>query len=374
MSSTGTWFFKRRALAFGIMAAGSSLGGVILPIMVDRIIARAGFPWAMRGAAFLLLALLIYANLTVRSRLPPSPKPWSLMEFVLPFRELTFSLVVFASFLFFAGMFLPFTFVILSAQHDGMSERLAAYLVPILNAGKSPHCRLISTSPIFFFPPGIQKQSRTPLKIKIQKTRFLTNNQSLHLRPHHPGLHRRQIRPLQHHDYNMHSLHPPRLMPVAPGPRQHPLHPLRGLLRIQQRRLRLPRPRPRGPDLGYPPDRRADGFHVRGRQCGGPDGESDRRGAREQRGRRLLGAAGLLRRDDGGGQFGVCGFAVESGRVGVCQGVSDIFGGAGRGGEKGKHNRVCMKLERGVYVYVCLAHWVFEYDTPPLARFGAAGS
>ncbi|CAL8577887.1 hypothetical protein XPA_003699 [Xanthoria parietina] len=134
MSSTGTWFFKRRALAFGIMAAGSSLGGVILPIMVDRIIARAGFPWAMRGAAFLLLALLIYANLTVRSRLPPSPKPWSLMEFVLPFRELTFSLVVFASFLFFAGMFLPFTFVILSAQHDGMSERLAAYLVPILNA------------------------------------------------------------------------------------------------------------------------------------------------------------------------------------------------------------------------------------------------
>ncbi|KAI4111342.1 MAG: hypothetical protein LQ339_000541 [Xanthoria mediterranea] len=134
MSSTGTWFFKRRALAFGIMAAGSSLGGVILPIMVDRIIARAGFPWAMRGAAFLLLALLIYANLTVRSRLPPSPKPWSLMEFVLPFRELPFSLVVFASFLFFAGMFLPFTFVILSAQHDGMSERLAAYLVPILNA------------------------------------------------------------------------------------------------------------------------------------------------------------------------------------------------------------------------------------------------
>lgn len=152
MSSTGTWFFKRRALAFGIMAAGSSLGGVILPIMVDRIIARAGFPWAMRGAAFLLLGLLIYANLTVRSRLPPSPKPWSLMEFVLPFRELPFSLVVFASFLFFAGMFLPFTFVILSAQHDGMSERLAAYLVPILNAGKSPHCRLIFTSLVLHFP------------------------------------------------------------------------------------------------------------------------------------------------------------------------------------------------------------------------------
>ena len=138
MSSTGTWFFKRRALAFGIMAAGSSLGGVILPIMVDHVIDQAGFPWAMRSAAFLLLALLIYANLTVRSRLPPSPKPWSLMEFILPFQELPFLLVVSTSFLFFFGMFLPFNYIILSAEYHGMSQRLAAYLVPILNAGKKP--------------------------------------------------------------------------------------------------------------------------------------------------------------------------------------------------------------------------------------------
>ncbi|KAL8681288.1 MAG: hypothetical protein Q9186_002599 [Xanthomendoza sp. 1 TL-2023] len=118
MSSTGTWFFKRRALAFGLVASGSSLGGVILPIMVDNIIARSGFPWAMRSAAFLLLGLLIYANLTVRSRLPPSPKPWSLVEFILPLRELSYSLTVLAAFLFFFGMFLPFTFIILSAEHD----------------------------------------------------------------------------------------------------------------------------------------------------------------------------------------------------------------------------------------------------------------
>ncbi|KAL8955283.1 MAG: hypothetical protein Q9193_006809 [Seirophora villosa] len=134
LSSTGTWFFKRRALAFGFMAAGSSLGGVILPIMVNQIIARSGFPWAMRGVAFLLLGLLVYANLTVRSRLPPSPKPWSFMEFVYPFRDPPYFLVVFASFLFFFGMFLPFTFIILSAEHDGMSMRLADYLIPILNA------------------------------------------------------------------------------------------------------------------------------------------------------------------------------------------------------------------------------------------------
>lgn len=31
MNSVGTWFFKRRAFAFGVMAAGSSLGGVHIP-------------------------------------------------------------------------------------------------------------------------------------------------------------------------------------------------------------------------------------------------------------------------------------------------------------------------------------------------------
>lgn len=116
------------------MASGSSLGGVIFPIMVERLVVRVGFGWAMRAAAFLILALLIYANLTVKSRLPPSPKPWSLHEFVDPLKELPFFLVVTSSFLFFFGMFLPFNYIILYAEENGMSRRLASYLIPILNA------------------------------------------------------------------------------------------------------------------------------------------------------------------------------------------------------------------------------------------------
>ena len=36
MSSVVSWFFKRRAAAFGIMVSGSSLGGVVLPIMMNH--------------------------------------------------------------------------------------------------------------------------------------------------------------------------------------------------------------------------------------------------------------------------------------------------------------------------------------------------
>lgn len=38
MSTITTWFFKKRAFAFGIIAGGSSLGGVILPIMVRSLV------------------------------------------------------------------------------------------------------------------------------------------------------------------------------------------------------------------------------------------------------------------------------------------------------------------------------------------------
>lgn len=134
MSSTTTWFFRKRAFALGIMAAGSSLGGVIFPIMVERIIAKAGFGWAMRASAFLVLGMLIYANLTVKSRIPPMPKPWAIMDFISPFKEMPFLLTVLASFLFFFGMFLPFTFIILSAEYNGMSANLAGYLLAVLNA------------------------------------------------------------------------------------------------------------------------------------------------------------------------------------------------------------------------------------------------
>lgn len=42
------WFFAKRGLAYGVVAAGSSIGGVIFPIMTQRLIPMIGFPWTMR--------------------------------------------------------------------------------------------------------------------------------------------------------------------------------------------------------------------------------------------------------------------------------------------------------------------------------------
>ncbi|KAI9854583.1 MAG: hypothetical protein M1830_006521, partial [Pleopsidium flavum] len=102
--------------------------------MVDRLVQEVEFGWAMRISAFLIVFMLIIANLTVKSRIPPSSTPLALMEFVHPLKEIHFLLVCVGCFLFFFGMFLHLNFIIVQARANGMSAHLVGYIVAILNA------------------------------------------------------------------------------------------------------------------------------------------------------------------------------------------------------------------------------------------------
>lgn len=134
MSSLVSWFSKRRAAAFGIMVSGSSLGGVVLPIMMTKLIDSIGFPWMMRTVAFLFLVLLTFSCLTVKSRLPPRPRPFRFMEYVDALKDVRMAVTIAALFFFMWGMFLPFNYVLLQAEAAGTSPTLIPYLLPILNA------------------------------------------------------------------------------------------------------------------------------------------------------------------------------------------------------------------------------------------------
>lgn len=129
-----TWFRRKSAMAYGIMVSGSSFGGVVLPILMNYLIPKYGFPWAIRIVAFMFLGLLVITNLTVKSRLPPRPRPFVFMEYFHSLREPRMALTVVGFFLFMWSMFLPFNFVILQARAAGISDSLLPYLLPILNA------------------------------------------------------------------------------------------------------------------------------------------------------------------------------------------------------------------------------------------------
>ena len=101
--------------------------------MFAQIVERIGFPWTMRAIGFMYLGLLIIAFLTVESRLKPHPSPFIFQEFITPLREPAFLLTALASYFFFWGVFLPLNFIILEAQHFGMSASLAGYMLAIVN-------------------------------------------------------------------------------------------------------------------------------------------------------------------------------------------------------------------------------------------------
>ncbi|KAM0550202.1 hypothetical protein ACHAPJ_009050 [Fusarium lateritium] len=137
IGAVGTWFLRHRAIAFGIITSGSSIGGVVLPIMVNRLVVRIGFGWAMRSIAFLFLGLLAIANLTLKSRLPLPRRKFNLKDFVTPFKEMPFLLLTIGGFMLYLGSFLPFNFIIVQAKALGISPSLSEYMVPIINASST---------------------------------------------------------------------------------------------------------------------------------------------------------------------------------------------------------------------------------------------
>lgn len=136
MNVLPSWFKQKRGLAYGIVSTGSSLGGVIFPIMVSRLIGEIGYGWAMRVAAFLILALLIIAGLTVRSRVPPKPVKLGRESLLRPFTEIKMILAVFGFLFLTFGIFIPINYLVVEAMNAGMSYTLAQYLVSMLNAAR----------------------------------------------------------------------------------------------------------------------------------------------------------------------------------------------------------------------------------------------
>lgn len=131
-----TWFYAKRGTALGIASTGSSIGGVVFPIMLRKIIPKVGFGWAMRIVAFTILGMLIIANLFVKSRLKPHPKPVKASDLWKPMTELPFALMVLGSVFFNFGTYIPYNFVMLHARKYGMSLDLVTYLLPIMSGAR----------------------------------------------------------------------------------------------------------------------------------------------------------------------------------------------------------------------------------------------
>lgn len=92
----------------------------------------------MRISAFLILFLLVIVNLTVKTRLPPSRQTQKISKTTLlhPLKEIPMINVVLGFFFLTFGVFVPINYLVVQATKVGMSNSLAQYLAPILNAAR----------------------------------------------------------------------------------------------------------------------------------------------------------------------------------------------------------------------------------------------
>ena len=119
------------------MVTGSSVGGVIFPIMISRMVQSAGYPWTIRTAAFIILGLQVIAILTVRPRTKPVPKKLPAGRLAAPFTEFPFFILLLGIFVLTYGIFIPIEYLaVQGSQEAHESEQMAQYLVSIFNAAR----------------------------------------------------------------------------------------------------------------------------------------------------------------------------------------------------------------------------------------------
>ncbi|EMC98162.1 hypothetical protein BAUCODRAFT_137947 [Baudoinia panamericana UAMH 10762] len=129
------YFTTKRAFAIGIAASGSSLGGVIYPIVFYRLQPQLGFGWATRVVGFMALGTLLLPCICIRVRSLPATPRKQLVDFS-GFRELPFCLFCLAAFVGFIGLYVPFFYISeFGATQGGLNENLAFYMLPILSSG-----------------------------------------------------------------------------------------------------------------------------------------------------------------------------------------------------------------------------------------------
>ncbi|KAF2482908.1 major facilitator superfamily domain-containing protein [Neohortaea acidophila] len=155
-STLPRYFVRNRGLAQGVSIAGSSLGGVIWPIVLDELLDTDGisFGWTLRICGFMMLPLMVIVIIGVKRPIVPKKQPVdseagltrittkeqkasdakARKADLARLRHPSFILLCSGLALFYFGFFSPFFYLTTYAIHIGETQSFAFYLIAILNA------------------------------------------------------------------------------------------------------------------------------------------------------------------------------------------------------------------------------------------------
>jgi MFS family permease len=99
------YFSTRKAVANGIAASGSSIGGVVYPIVFRQLYPRFGFHWTVRVMGFICLATCAFSVCVMRPRIFPKHKRH--LTDLAAFKEIPYTVFNIAMFFGFIGFYGP---------------------------------------------------------------------------------------------------------------------------------------------------------------------------------------------------------------------------------------------------------------------------
>lgn len=120
-------------------------GGIIYPVIFNKLVGRLGFGWTSRVIAFIMLFLCALPVLGLRMRTKP-PAVRRIFDSTA-WRDPGFSLFAVALFIGYIGMYIPYFYIQLYCVEQGIiTGSLNFYLLPIINAtgffGRVVSCNL----------------------------------------------------------------------------------------------------------------------------------------------------------------------------------------------------------------------------------------
>ncbi|KAG6825739.1 hypothetical protein H0H92_002611 [Tricholoma furcatifolium] len=130
-------FSHRRGFAIGIMTSGASIGGLVFPIMLNKLIfGTQGFAIGVRATAGVITGLLCIANFLVRTR-PQAQVDGGRLGFKRGHALALFKDVPYMTFVlsFVYGDPLPVFYLQLFSTKHGINANLAFYVISFINAG-----------------------------------------------------------------------------------------------------------------------------------------------------------------------------------------------------------------------------------------------
>ncbi|KAJ7160340.1 major facilitator superfamily domain-containing protein [Mycena filopes] len=130
------WFKRRSAFAMSFPIAAASLGGIIYPIMLHKLIPRIGFGWTIRVLAFLVFFCFFVGSLTIKVRRPAKPLPrLSQLLAFRAFRDPCYTCLCLGGWFSVLSTFNPFFYVGLYASvANGGPSILTPYYLAIMSA------------------------------------------------------------------------------------------------------------------------------------------------------------------------------------------------------------------------------------------------